>query len=293
MTAVELTAETLRAWPLPTLGRDADKDTRGKVLVIGGGAACPGGALLTGEAALRAGAGKVQIGTAARAALPLAISFPEARVLALPETTRGEIDGRTTIELIGLAARADCIVIGPGMLNEAAAERLVFHLLLNAASAAFLLDAAALPRLRSQANTTASRRISLTPHAGEMAQLMDVSREAVEREPERRVREAADFLGVAVALKGATTFIAEPSGRVWSHHNSPQGLGTAGSGDVLAGICAGLLARGAEPAQALLYGVWLHAEAGWAVEGRHGRLGYLARELLSALPAALARVTGS
>lgn len=292
MSAVPLTAELLREWPLPALGPDADKDARGKVLLVAGGAGCPGAALLAGEAVLRSGAGKVQVATSARAALPLAIALPEGRVIALAETDTGEIAGRATEPLIRLASRADCIAIGPGMLEEAAAEALTRRLLTDAPDAAVLLDAAALPSLPALAEGFADRRAAMTPHAGEMAKLMGLERAEVEREPERTARSAADRFGVAVALKGATTFIVEPGGRCWVYRDSPDGLGTAGSGDVLAGLSAGLLARGAEPVQALLFGVWAHAQAGRAVERRIGPLGYLARELLPTLPAALASVTG-
>jgi ADP-dependent NAD(P)H-hydrate dehydratase len=291
MSAVPLTPEVLRAWPLPELGPEADKDSRGRVLVVGGGAACPGAVRLAGEAALRSGAGKVQVATAASAALPLAVAFPESRVIGLPQTEAGELAGEVGPELPDLAGRTDAVAVGPGMLDESAAEAMTCAMLEAVPEAAFLLDAAVLPRLSACAERLAGRLVAITPHAGEMARLLNRTRDVIEADPETTAKETAARFGVVVALKGAVTFIAAPDGRSWVHRDSPRGLGTAGSGDVLAGLCAGLLARGADPVQALLYGVWAHAEAGRRVAARVGPIGYLARELTPELPGALANLS--
>jgi hydroxyethylthiazole kinase-like uncharacterized protein yjeF len=285
-----LTRDALRAWPLPQPGGEADKDSRGKVLVIAGGAACPGAALLAGEAALRSGAGKVQVATAAVVAPALGLAFPESRVVPLPESGDGEIAGEATESLLKLASRADVILIGPGMLDGDAAAALVTRLLAEAPDAAFLLDAAALEQLGRQGDAFRRRRVAITPHAGEMAKLLGAEREAIEADPAAFARRAAAELGLATALKGAATHIHDPEGRAWLLPESPNGLGTAGSGDVLAGLAAGLLARGADPAQALVYAVWTHAEAGRRAEAETGPLGYLARQLSPNFPAILGEI---
>ena len=95
-----------------------------------------------------------------------------------------------------------------------------------------------------------------------------------------------------MALKGATTEIVAPSGEAWHYEGAPFGIATAGSGDVLAGLVAGLLARGASPAQAAVWGVALHAEAGKRVAGRVGAMGFLARELLPEIPRLLEQFGG-
>jgi ADP-dependent NAD(P)H-hydrate dehydratase len=126
--------------------------------------------------------------------------------------------------------------------------------------------------------------VIVTPHAGEMAHLTGHDKQDLQEEPvEVALRQAAAWNAV-VALKGATTAIATPGGRAWTHRSHAPGLGTSGSGDVLAGVIAGLAARGAAPEQAVAWGVALHARAGEALAQRHGRVGLLARELAGEVP---------
>jgi NAD(P)H-hydrate repair Nnr-like enzyme with NAD(P)H-hydrate dehydratase domain len=134
--------------------------------------------------------------------------------------------------------------------------------------------------------------VILTPHAGEMAHLTGHEKEDLQDEPDAvAVRYAAAWNAV-LALKGATTAIATPAGEVWTHRSHAPGLGTSGSGDVLAGLIAGLAARGAAPEQAVAWGVALHARAGQALAQRLGTLGYLARELAGEVPALMESFSG-
>jgi hydroxyethylthiazole kinase-like uncharacterized protein yjeF len=132
------------------------------------------------------------------------------------------------------------------------------------------------------------QRLVLTPHAGEMASMWGISRESVLAAPLDVAREAAARLGAVVALKGERTYIVAPDGTAFCNAAGNDGLGTAGSGDVLAGIIAGLCARGADPLQAAVWGVYLHARAGDALADRRGRDGLLARDLATEIPALLA-----
>ena len=129
----------------------------------------------------------------------------------------------------------------------------------------------------------------LTPHAGEMAQLLGMERDAVEADPDDAARRAAAAFGATVALKGPETVIAAPDGAIFRYTRGGAGLGTSGSGDVLAGIVAGLLARGADPLRAAAWGVFLHGEAGNALARRHGAVGLLAREIAAEIPRILHR----
>jgi ADP-dependent NAD(P)H-hydrate dehydratase len=110
--------------------------------------------------------------------------------------------------------------------------------------------------------------------------------------PERHALEAAARWNAFVALKGARTVIATPEGERWQHEGGNIGLGTSGSGDVLAGVVAGLAARGATLAQAVCWGVALHARAGNQLAQRYGKLGYLARELPEFIPALMEQAAG-
>ena len=120
-----------------------------------------------------------------------------------------------------------------------------------------------------------------------MAALCGAEREAIEADPLPLAREAAARLQAVVALKGRDTFIASPDGKAWRYADGPVGLATSGSGDVLAGLITGLLARGASAVHAACWGVFLHGEAGLRLSRQIGRLGFLARELGPQVPSIL------
>lgn len=287
----ELTPELLATLPLPRHGGGDDKEDRGRVLVIGGSAEMPGALLLAGTAALRAGAGKLQLATVESVAAQVAAAVPEARVFRLPETAAGGIDPKAADRLAELAQEAGAVVLGPGMLDPDAVEALTAALL-DVEGPPMLLDAAALKGLPRQAAALARRggRVVITPHAGEMASCLGMDIAAVKAGPLEVARRAAALLHAVVALKGDRTHIAAPDDRAWFNDHGNVGLATSGSGDVLAGIIAGLMARGAEPAAACLWGVYIHADAGVRLAGRIGPLGYLARELADEIPHILAEL---
>jgi ADP-dependent NAD(P)H-hydrate dehydratase len=279
--AREVTRDLLRAWPLPTIVNGAGKEGRGQVLVLAAGSQVAGATLLTAIAALRAGAGKLQIGAPRSLAVALALAIPEARVLPAAETQDGDLAPEAAHELGQALARCDAAVIGPGMLNKDLAGELALRMA-EAEGPAMVVDAAAMVGLAADpARARAqSGRLVLTPHAGEMASLLDREKHEVEADPLGAAREAAGRLQAVVAMKGAETFIVTPDGSAWRHRSQAVGLGTSGSGDVLAGTIAGLLARGASPAQATVWGVHVHGEAGVRLARRIARVGFLARELL-------------
>jgi hydroxyethylthiazole kinase-like uncharacterized protein yjeF len=124
----------------------------------------------------------------------------------------------------------------------------------------------------------------VTPHAGEMAHMLGISKKQVLADPSAAARAAARRWGVMVVLKGATTVIAAPNGQSWRHEGGNIGLAVSGSGDVLAGVIGGLAARGAPLEQAGAWGVTLHAQAGDTLAERHGPLGYLASEIAAEIP---------
>jgi hydroxyethylthiazole kinase-like uncharacterized protein yjeF len=131
--------------------------------------------------------------------------------------------------------------------------------------------------------------VVLTPHPGELAMMLGREEEEITRDPLGSARGAAAELRAIVALKGASTYVAVPDGTAYCSAAGPIGLATSGSGDTLAGVIAGLLARGAEPAQAAVWGVYLHGSAGRVLTARMGKVGFLARELLAEIPALLAQ----
>ena len=124
----------------------------------------------------------------------------------------------------------------------------------------------------------------VTPHAGEMAKFLGKPRDDVERDPLAAAKKTSALIGGVVALKGVRTHIASPSGEFWLCDHGCIGLATSGSGDTLAGIMVGLLARGAQPEEAALWSVYIHGEAGQRLTRKSGSVGFLAREIPDEIP---------
>lgn len=278
-----LTTRLLRSMPLPD--PDGGKEQRGRVLVIGGSSRVPGAALLAGTGALRAGAGKLQVATASDVALPFAVAMPEALVMGLPVNAQGEIV-RGSAALDQALDNCDSALVGSGMSHTPATATLVQRVLRHARGM-LVIDAGA---LSADLRAPPGKPYVLTPHAGEMAKLSGQEKVRVEQEPQALARSFARRTRSVLVLKGATTYIAAPDGRLWVHPGGCHGLGTSGSGDVLAGVIAGLAARCGDPVQAALWAVFVHAEAGRALEASVGSLGFLAREIAGPVPGILERL---
>ena len=280
-------AAWLRAHPLPLHGEGTDKNSRGHVVAIGGSRQVPGGLLLTGEAALRAGAGKIQLATVASCALGLGIALPEAGVIALDETSEGEIDAGEIAGLRESLERCDSVVVGPGMTSTDRACALIDALLRGLLGQQnLLLDAVAIHATRGREQALCAYRgaLILTPNPDELASLLGCDGARIADDPTGCARAAAERLGAVTVCKGSETFVAAPDGALLHYGGGGTGLATGGSGDVLAGIIAALTARGAEPLTAAAWGVWLHGEAGRRLAKDVGPIGFLARELLPLVP---------
>jgi ADP-dependent NAD(P)H-hydrate dehydratase len=277
-----ITDTLLRRWRLPAL--EGDKAERGEVLVIAGATQMPGSAILAGAAVLRAGAGIVKVVTAEAAALAVAAAVPELFVLGIADGGKRRKESLKAV--IDLAKQADVVLIGPGLRDEEAIYHLLPQLLGVESLHALIIDASAIAIAGEflPAHGKLRDKTILTPHAGEMATLMQVSKDEVEHDPLRMAREASKRLGSIVVLKGSETLICDAGGLAYLNTRGNVGLATAGSGDVLAGILAGLCARGAEPLQAAVLGVSVHACAGEKLAQKVGPLGYLAREILAEIP---------
>ena len=286
-----VTRALLRRMPLPALANDDDKETRGRVLVVGGSTLVPGAILLAGIGALRAGAGKLQLAVVRSAAVHLGIAIPESLVIALPQTRRGDIAGAGAARILRrYAATADAVLVGPGMFAERSLPGLLAALVSRLGKASTLvLDGAAVVALRDNdglLHALAGRAV-LTPHAGEIAALTGIERREVIKSASSVAQHTAAKFGATVILKGAESWIAQPGGALFRFNGGLAGLGTSGSGDVLAGVVAGLAATGALPGTAAVWGVWAHAACGAQLARDVGPVGFLARELLGAVPALL------
>lgn len=268
-----ITPGLLRDWPLPD--PEGDKESRGTVLVVGGSPFNPGAVMLAGVAALRAGAGRLQLAVADESAVALSVAVPEAKVVGL----------RRTDQVLELAGRADVIALGPG-LDDIGQTTDLMRTVLGAAGpeTAVVLDAYALGALSKDAGLLQQRRAVLTPNVTEAGHLLG-------RDPGDDLAEVARALAgryrAVVSLYG---HIADPDGRAWREESGDAGLGTSGSGDARAGVVAGLLGRGAEPAQAACWAAYAHAVSGRRLSPRFGRTGFLARELVDEVAYTIATV---
>ncbi|GAA6526804.1 NAD(P)H-hydrate dehydratase [Intrasporangium sp. DVR] len=285
-----ITPGVLRDWPLPDPG--GDKHQKGRILIVGGGAQTPGAVLLAAEAALRVGAGTLQMATVRSTAPLVSTAVPEAFVEGLPEEADGDIAPEAADRVLELAASADAVLLGPGIMAPGAATALLERVVprLDTAVLVDALGMAYLTEHRDGVRHLAGRAL-LTPNARELAETLG---EQIDDPSDEDLRAMAARLAVetgAVVLGGAaTSFVATPDGTVWRNESGAPGMAASGSGDAKAGAIAGLLARGAGPAQAAVWGAFLHGRAGERLTAAVGRVGFLARELVRELPAALAEI---
>jgi ADP-dependent NAD(P)H-hydrate dehydratase len=267
-----ITPSALRDWPLPSAGDS--KYSRGQVVVVGGAAASPGAAILAGLAALRVGAGRLTLAVDDAVAGAVGVAVPESGVIGLGNTAA----------LSGAVERADAVVVGPGLDDiDQAVDLLGLVRAALPTRAAAVLDAYALAALPRLSDGFASRLV-LTPNGTEAEQLLDRSIDGVSAAD---VVEIADRHSCVVTCSG---WIAAPGARSWRDSTGHPGLGTSGSGDVLAGAVGGLLARGASAEQAACWGTYLHSAAGDRLAAGVGHLGFLARELVDMLPRLLVEI---
>lgn len=284
---VTVTRELLADWPLPVPG--SSKHDRGTVLLVGGSSGVPGAMMLAGEAALRAGGGRLQVVTTESVASPMAVSIPEALVAQAPEAPSGDITSDAADQIVRFAEKADAVLLGPGMTSPDVAASLVGAVIRQLKDQAVIVDAvgtAAVTRDKSCLRHLESHAV-LTLNPKELALTLGREPDEVEADPVAHTLRLAEESRTVVLFGGSTKYVGTPDGRAWTIDRGCPGLGVSGSGDVQAGIVIGLLARHAEPAQAAVWGAWLHGRSGEVLADRVGPLGFLARELPATVPGLL------
>jgi len=269
-------ADALTARPI-----DDHKGRRGRVLLIGGDHGMGGAIALAGEACARVGAGVTVIVTRREHVAALLARRPELLVF-------GEDESNVELSqpVAATLARADVVAIGPGLAQGAWGRRWMERVIGVEAPRVFDADALNLlsvDRVRLRANDV------ITPHPGEAARLLGCTTADVERDRAGAARGLVAAFGATTVLKGAGTLIADPSGRLAVSPHAVPALATGGSGDVLTGLIAGMLAQGLDAWDAACTAVLAHAECGLRASALHGARGVLAGDLAAQLPAVLNR----
>lgn len=272
---------------LPRRSPAAHKGLNGRTLVIAGSRGLSGAAAMAAEGALRAGAGLVTLSAPGSLQSVLAVKLTEVMTKPLAETETGGISREAASEMINLASGSDVLAIGPGLGRHeetAAAVREV----ITAAECPLVVDADALNALVGYTNLLAECAALpvLTPHPGEMARLTNLTVEAINADRVGVARQAASDWGSIVVLKGARTVVAFPDGEVYINTTGNAGMATGGTGDVLTGVIAGLVAQGMSSHDAAVAGVYVHGLAG-DIAAQGGMVGMTAMDVLKAVPAAL------
>lgn len=269
-------AAILRDWGLPSPGRT--KQARGDAVVVGASRRTPGAVILSAEAVLRVGAGRVAVLVPGSVEGQLGVVLPEAAVHALPDDPARPIDGAGA----DAVAHADAVLIGPGF-DDVAQTRDTLDAVVAAAPRRLVLDAYALAALPDIARNRLPAEVILTPNEDELRMLSG------SRDDADLTRMAVDVARRFEAVVASYGVVATPDGSVSDVAGGGPGLATAGSGDVLAGAITGFLARGIPADRAAIWGLWAHARAGDRLTATHG-LGFLARELATEIAFAVHEV---
>lgn len=263
----------------PAIGH---KGTFGKVGIIAGSPPFAGAAILSTRAALRAGCGLAYLFTTAALNPVYKMAIPEAVTVIVSEDPKGYLTEEAHGEILRRTQELDALAIGPGLGTTVRQQRLVRELI-RQSTIPMVVDADALTCLAEELPQL-RESIVLTPHPGEMARLLGKTTAEVQAARIEAVRSLATRTGATVLLKGADSLIARPDGQVWISPGATSALAKGGTGDVLTGLIASLLAQGMAPWQAALLGAQVHLRAAIRCARAIGERGVLASEVADALP---------
>jgi hydroxyethylthiazole kinase-like uncharacterized protein yjeF len=270
---------------LPDRPREAHKGTFGTVVVLAGSLGFTGAAYLASTAAARTGAGLVRLLVASTIYPILAAKCTEVMATPIQEVAPGAVGHAAYDSVLRQLSTAEAGVIGPGLGRDRSTWRLVIDLV-HHVTCPLVIDADALNALADapRSKSKLGKNRILTPHPGEMARLTGKTIEAIGADRVGAARKAAKEWGAVVVLKGARTVVAHPDGRISEDPHEVPALATGGTGDVLSGIIAGLIAQGSDPYAAAVTGVYIHAAAGRRLAQKLGDSGLLASDLLLEIP---------
>lgn len=273
---------------------DSHKGNYGHIVIIAGSRTMSGAACLCSYAALRSGAGLVTVATS-RSSQPLvALSRPEIITVGLAETSQGTIS-RQAFPLVQrlIADKADVVALGPGLSTALQTQQFIRHCV-RTIDKPLVIDADGLNALAGNLESLQKKnRVTvITPHPGELSRLLRIPVADIQKQRAILAKTLARRYNTIAVIKGYGTIVADPCGRVFRNTTGNPGMATAGSGDVLTGIIAALLAQAADPFAAVTTAVYVHGLAGdLAVRGK-GLTSLVASDIIEALPRAFRQVSG-
>ncbi len=287
------TEKDAAAW-LPPRASDSHKGSYGRVLVVAGSTGMTGAASLTSESALRAGAGLVTLAIPKCLNPILEVKLSEVMTLPLPETENGSLAETATQPILEFAEKTESVLaIGPGLSQNPETVVLVHQLIKENSERELglrmIIDADGLNALAKAKELIPllGEETVLTPHLGEMARLTDTPSPTLAADRISTTEEFAERYRGTLVLKGAPTITAYPSGRVWINATGNPGMATAGMGDVLTGLIAGLMAQNVQSNHAATLGVYLHGLAGDIAAETLGRHALITGDVLRTIPQAI------
>jgi len=275
--------------PLSRRNKKSYKNNFGHAFIIAGSKRMLGAAALSGLSSMRAGAGLTTCGIpkSLNAAMhkrsnPVLMTFP------LNETKEQSISFTASSQIKSFYKNVNVIAIGPGLSRNASTSKLVLEIIRRCPHP-MVIDADALFALRNKLTTLSKTKVPkiLTPHSGEFARIINVSTQKIERN-RRSLAEAFALKNKCIlVLKGHQTVVASHLHKTYINKTGNVSLATAGSGDVLTGIIAGLLAQGCDPFVAAKFGTWIHGKAGEMAAKKVTKASMIATDIIDQIPRAL------
>jgi NAD(P)H-hydrate epimerase len=288
-----ITADSVKDW-LPSRSASAHKGNFGRVLIVAGSRGMTGAASLAGEAAIRSGAGLVTVAVPETLHNIMEEKLTEVMTVPLPDDGNGSLSKEAGRNILALLDDMDVLALGPGLSQAPGVVTLVRELI-PSLKIPCVLDADALNALAGETDILNKLQAPgvITPHPGEMARLMEVKPKNIQEDRIGNAVKAAADWNVVTLLKGARTVVAAPDGAVYINSSGNPGMATAGSGDVLTGLIASLIAQGMKPARAAAAGAYLHGLSGDQAAADKGMMGLIASDIISVLPTVTKGLLGS
>jgi NAD(P)H-hydrate epimerase len=272
---------------------DADKQEFGHVFVLAGSASLSGAAILACRAALRAGAGLVTLGAPKGLSSTINKNKPaEVMFLPLPQTRNGCVSYSAYGKISEFLKRAQVLLIGPGLGRDHSTQKLIRKIVGNQAIK-MVIDADGLNALAKHTHLLKSdkfkikREIVITPHAREMARLVNSTTDQVQKRRKEVAKKFAQYYNITIILKGHESLVVDSSGKVYLNRTGNPGMATAGSGDVLAGIVSAFLGQGLTTFQSAKYAAYLHGLAGDLAAREMSQISMIASDIIDKIPQAV------